>query len=309
MVTDGRGGWFVAMPNYCIGNVFVNGIARLRPDGRLDKSWHGRVPHTPIQGAVAELARVGGTLYAASGAWVEALDDRTGARRWLVMNLKGGWGTGLAANRSTVFVGGYGGSRFKGKRHWGPVALDARTGKVLPWRAAAGRKFYVVGPLALAQGRLFMAVNTPQAAIVAVDARTGHITDWRAPQIKGAGDAILVTHGLLITANSDGNSYIANANSGQSVPGFGSEGLTGFSTIAALANTLYAWGGGPGCSRNWKIQGQTRSSVAAIDLRTLKLTPWRPTTKTRYVCIHGIAADPSRVLLAGALAASNPAKG
>ena len=312
MVTDGRGGWFLAMPDYCIGNVFVNGIAHLRPDGRLDRSWHGRVPRTLMQGGVGELTRVGGTLYAASGAWVEALNARTGARRWVVVNRKGGWGTGLAANWRTVFVGGYGGSLFKDKRHRGPVALDARTGKVLPWHAALGKRFYVVGPLALNRGRLFMWESTANAssAVVAIDARTGGLTDWRAPQIKEPGN-LLVTHGLLFTANSvDNNSYVASAATGQPVAGFGSQGLTGFSTITASGNTLYAWGGGPGCTAGgWKIQGQTRTSLAAVNLRTLKLTPWTPVTKTRYVCIHAIAADPRQVLLAGPLTATNPANG
>jgi outer membrane protein assembly factor BamB len=297
MVTDGRGGWFVAMPDYCIGDVFVNGIAHLRPDGRLDKSWHGRVPRTPRQGAVGRLDRVGNTLYAASGAWVEALNARTGARRWLDISRRGGWGLGLAANWRTVFVGGYRGTFFKGKRRSGPVALDARTGKVLPWHAALERKPYAVGPLALDQGRLFMAVNTPQAAIVAVNARTGRLTGWRAPQIKEAAGPFLVTHGLLVTTGLDGEAYIANASTGQPVPGFGHQGVTDFSTIAVSGNTLYAWSGGPGCTRDWQIQGQTRSSIAAIDLRTLKLTSWAPILGTRNICISGIAADPSQILV------------
>jgi hypothetical protein len=310
MVADGRGGWFLAMPDYCVGNVFVNGIAHLRPDGRLDRSWHARLPRTPLNGAVGELARVGNTLYAASGSWVEALNARTGARRWRVItNPKGGWSQGLAANWNAVFVGGYGGTRFEGKRHWGPVALDAKTGKVLPWHAALGKKLYAVGPLALDRGRLFIAVNTARAAIVAVDARTGHLTGWRAPQIKEAAGPFLVTHGLLITTNPDGNSYIANAKTGRPVSGFGHQGLTGFSTIAASDNTLYAWPAVQGCARSWTIQGQTRSAVAAINLRTLKLTPWTPATKTRYVCVKGIAADPHHVLLAGPLTAPNPANG
>jgi hypothetical protein len=306
MVTDGRGGWFLAMPEYCIGNVYVNGIARLRPDGRLDTSWHGRVPRTPLQGAVSELDRVGNTLYAAGGAWVEALNARTGARRWVVTNLKGGWGTGLTANWRVVFVGGYGGSPFKGRRHWGPVALAARTGKVLPWHAALGKP-YVVGPLALYRGRLFIGVNRAEAAIVAVDARTGRPTGWRAPQVKETGGPFLVTHGLLITTNPGGNAYIANADTGQPVPGFGQDGLTGFATVAASGNMLYAAPAVLGCARNWTIQGQTRSSVAAIDLRNLKLTPWTPASKTRYVCIRGIAADPRQVLVAGLLTARGPA--
>lgn len=307
MITDGRGGWFVAMPDSCIGKVFVNGIARLRPDGRLDTRWHGRVPRVPLQGAVSELTRLGNTLYAASGAWVEALNARTGKRRWLVTNLKGGWGTGLAANRSVVFVGGYGGSRFKGMRHWGPVALDAKTGKVLHWRAALPGKPYVVGPLALDRRRLFLATGSNHGAITAVDVHNGRLTSWRAPQIKEAAGPFLVTHGLLITSNPDGNAYIASASTGQPVGRFGSPGdpgLTGFTKIGASANTLYAWEGGPGCTPGgWKIQGQTRSSIAAIDLRTLKVTPWTPIAKTRYVCIQAIAADARHVLLAGALTA------
>ena len=304
MVTDGRGGWFLAMPeDYCIGNVYVNGIARLRPDGRLDKSWHGRVPHVPVAGAVTELDRVGDTLYASGGGWVEALNARTGARRWVFKNLKGGLGAGLVANWSVVFVGFRSGSLLEGKRHWGPVALDARTGKVLPWHADLPGKPRAVGPLALDGGRLFMAVNTPQAAFLAVDARTGRLTGWRAPQIGEAAGPFLVTHGLLITTNADGNAYIANAETGQPVSGFGSQGLTGFSAIAASGNTLYAYGVGLGCARSWEVQGQTRSSVAAIDLRNLKLTPWTPAARTRYTCIRGIAADRSQVLVAGPLTA------
>lgn len=296
-VADGHGGWFIGGDVNCVGKVAVNGLVHLRPDGRLDRGWHTRVPRVPLQGGVGELGRVGDTLYVASGAWVEAVNARTGGRRWLVTNLKGGWGLGLAANRRTVFVGGYGGSSFNGAPHQAPVALDARTGKVRPWHAALPRKFVNVASLALDGGRLFLNVVTRSgtAAILAVDARTGRLTNWRAPQMNDV-YGLLVTHGLVITTASDGNSSIASATTGRPVSFPGAQRYTAFTTMAAAGDTLYVWSG-QGCNPGaFPIQGQARE-IAAVDLDTLKVTPWAPIIGTR-VCVSRIAADRSQVLVA-----------
>ena len=299
MVTDGRGGWFVGGDVSCVGRVRVNGLVHLRPDGRLDRRWHTRVPCVPIAGGVAQLARVGDTLYVNNGSWVEALDARSGARRWLDTNLKGGWGLGLAANPDTVFVGGYGGSKFHGTPHPAPVALDARTGKVLRWHAALPRRFVNVASLALYRGRLYMdvsAANGFTATVLAVDANTGRVTGWRAPQIKEIG-GLLVTHGLVFSAAQDGNSAVANAGTGRPVSFPGAERYTGLTTLAAAGNTLYAWSG-QGCNQGpFTIQGENRD-VAAIDLRTLRVTSWAPVLGKRCVCVGRIAADRNRVLVA-----------
>ena len=296
MVSDGHGGWFVGGDVNCVGRVQVGGLAHLRPDGRLDRRWHTRVPRVPISGGVGELARVGDTLYVENGSWVEALNARTGSRRWLDMNLGGAWAGGLAANKTAVFVAGRSGAKFDGAPHSAPVALDPKTGRVLPWRASLPRHVDVAS-LALYQGSLFMdVVGKRVATVLAVDARTGRLSSWRAPQIKAIG-GLIVSHGLVFTAVEDGNSTIVNARTGRSVSIPGEKLYTGFTNLAAFRNTLYVYSG-HGCNQGpFTIEGQRRD-IAGIDLRTLKVTSWAPVLGATNVCVSGIAANSSKILVA-----------
>jgi hypothetical protein len=294
VASDGQGGWFIAGGFLCVGTVRVPGLAHLRPNGHLDATWQGQLP----QGIVTGAFRSGRTLFAVGRAahnteWITALDSRTGSRRWLVTGLEG-LGA-LAVTGTRVFVG------HAATDSRSVVALDRRTGAILPWHVALpgqfGRK--LVGTrFVIAGHRLFVSAVTagriPAEGIFAFDIRTGRLTDWRAPQIKYA-NVWFATHGLIFFSNLAGT-YVASARSGRPVTAFGK---ANFNSFALLGDTLYA---DIGCNGPSKIQGQTRT-LAAINLRTRKVTPWTPAIYPRApqtpVCIQAMAADNRQLLLSG----------
>jgi hypothetical protein len=293
MVSDGKGGWFVATTE--VGDVPVDRIAHLRPDGRLDRTWHVQVPHGQNT-FVAGLIRVGETLYAAGGSWVGSYGVRTGARRWLVRtNRRGGWNS-FAADRSTVFVGGYSGTPFNGTPHRAPVALDARTGRVLAWHAALTSKFlYLVGPLVLDRGSLFLTAlgrRAGTAETVAVNARSGRLTGWRASRADTGGPA-LVTHGLVLAPDQS----ILSERTGQPVQALA--GIYG-AVFTAFGRTLYVAGD---CHNGSSFNHLERDDIGAVNLLTDKVTSWAPRGFRRssalgFACFGAMAADGKQVLVA-----------
>jgi hypothetical protein len=165
------------------------------------------------------------------------------------------------------------------------------------------RKRVSISGLALAGQRLFVSAITREAItrdkplpVFALDARTGRLTDWRAPQIKFA-DIVLAAHGLVFATNLS-QTFVASARTGRPVAAFGTS--PDFDHFAVVGDTLYANLGCPGPSQ---IQGQTRT-LAAIDLRTLKVTPWAPVINPQapknHICLQALAADRSQVLLSAA---------
>jgi hypothetical protein len=296
IVSDGHGGWFIAGEFACVGTVRVPGIAHLRPDGRLDPSWHARVPHGTT--AAGDLARWGDTLFALGGdtnsEWVGAFSVRTGARRWPLTNLKGGWVDGMAVDRTSVFLGGRPNSRIDGVvAHRGLVALNRKTGALLPWHAALPRAVTSVDSLAISGQRLFVSTMTSWGMpVYALNAHSGRLTSWRAPQIIGIVN--LVTHGLVFASNPN-QEFVASTRTGHAVNVFGNAYPSPF--LAVSGDTLYANFGQDGPSQ---IQGQTRT-LAAINLHTLKVTPWAPvlmpSVPDHVVLVTAMAADGSHVLL------------
>jgi PQQ-like domain len=306
--TDGQGGWFVAGQFTDIGSQKVAGIAHLHANGLLDTRWQGRLARSPAGGGrprywATTMVRVGMSLYVAGPFWVEALDARTGARRWLVRDPDpNGW-PGLAANAHRVyFAGSF--THLEGAAHRFLVALDPRTGAVLPWSLPPFNG-YGIGALALDHNRLFiggdrMRVDGKAATgIVAIDARSGRLTAWKAPQIYDADTTIFITHGIVFTAAQRDEWAAASERSGRPVTNFGQGGFTSFSTFAALGDTLYVWGGDCNPPEPWSIQGERRESIAAIDLRTNRVAPWAPDIGSKYVCLSALAADRQQVLAAG----------
>jgi hypothetical protein len=296
IVSDGHGGWFIAGGFACVGTVRLMGIAHLRPDGRLDTSWHAKFPRGTTGGY---LARWGSTLYvlgetSALNEWVGAFNVRTGARRWPVTNLKGGWVVGMAVDRTTVFLGGRANSRIDGVvTHRGLVALNRKTGALLPWHPTLPRAVTSLNSIAIAGQRLFVsAVTSIGLPVFALNASSGRLTSWRAPQIEG--NINLVNHGLVFASNLQ-QEFVASARTGHPVNVFGNAYPDPF--LAVSGDTLYANLGGDGPSQ---FQGQSRT-LAAINLNTLKVTPWAPvlvpSVPNHRVRLTAIAADSSHVLV------------
>ncbi len=299
LVSDGHGGWFIAGGFACVGRVRVPGIAHLHPDGRLDTSWRAQVPRGTTN--AGELTRWGGTLYVLGATspnheWVGAFAVRTGARRWPVTNLEGI--DGMAVDRTSVYLGADAKTRIAGVvTHRKLVALNRKTGALRPWHAALPRRVTRVGLLAVAGRRLFVSAQTRTSfPIFAVDAPSGRLTSWRAPQLKGW--VGLVTHGLVFVSNPD-EELVASARTGHGVDVFGNAYCE--SKLAVSGDTLYANLGEDGPAQ---IQGQTRT-LAAINLRTLKVTPWAPvldpSNPNRPVLLSAMAADSRQVLVSAGL--------
>src|SRR5947207_3038249 len=137
---DGQGGWFVA----------GFGIRRLRNDGRLVKAWHA---HPVFGRAVSRLTRIGDKLYVTDGSYVYAISAKSGERLWRSRKLAGQPGiSALVATRTALYIGGpFGGRQL--------AALDARTGRVLPWHTPRLGSFQgehvFVNALALSRTRLY----------------------------------------------------------------------------------------------------------------------------------------------------------
>lgn len=300
--TDGHGGWFIAGDFIHVGKTHVDGIAHLHANGRLDTQWRGTFPgsHGGSSHFLATtMTRVGASLYVAGPFWVEALDARTGARRWRFhLSAPRSGDPGLAANRSMVFVA-EGRIRVGGVLRPSPVALDAKTGAVLPWHASLPRKYDDAHALALDRGRLFVGAYAPNGyefELRAFAARTGRLTSWQAPQIKDAG-TIFVVHGLIFTTGLD-LFYVASEQTGR--PFRALSGVSGV-VYAAAGHTLYVGGNVRDGSF---FAGQKRDNLGAVDLRTNRVTPWAPKFHTRYVNVEALAADRNQVLVGGSFTQS-----
>jgi outer membrane protein assembly factor BamB len=125
-VPDGRGGWFVVRGG--------TEIRRLRHDGSLRKDWRSRPTG---RRAIADLFRVGGKLYVDDGYRVQGLSARTGRSLWTSQRAHRSLQVGIlaiAATPGAVYVGGYL-THVGETRRRRLAALDARTGRLLPWQA------------------------------------------------------------------------------------------------------------------------------------------------------------------------------
>src|SRR5947209_695410 len=98
-VSDGQGGWFVG------GGV---GLARIRADGRFDRSWNAR---PSVNFVSCLLIRRATLLYVEGPDRVEAFDAKTGAHRWTSAAIEpkgsgicGGGVRALAASATAVYV-------------------------------------------------------------------------------------------------------------------------------------------------------------------------------------------------------------
>lgn len=296
--SDGRGGWFIAGDFSGIGRRHVAGVAHLLADGHVDGGWSGQTPAGLgyVGYHAIAIVRESGGVYVAGPRWVERLDASSGAIRWLVrVHSPNGGAAGLAVDGRHVFFGAPFTRVRHVKRH-GLVALDPKDGTVQSWRA---RRVGVgdIGGLALYGSSLYVGGDRGVVALTASDGRT---VRWRSRASSGL--VLLATRQFVFTYNPATRAAVTlSARSGRLVRTFGPRNL---SSVAVSGSVLYGWGGDAATPGPWQIQNAERRSVAAVDLKSDRVTTWDPVIGTTYVYVQAIAADPHAVLVAGSFTAS-----
>jgi hypothetical protein len=300
-VSDGHGGWFVA------GGL---GLARLRPDGRLDPNWRAR---PSVDFVACLLIRSGSRLYVEGSERVEAFDAKTGARLWVgprIVRTQAGICNAtvqaIAASAARVYVGGNF-TRIGRVARRSLAALDARTGRLLAWRSPPLRNgdasTHYVTALALAGSRLYVGGvfssvgGQPCVSLAALEPRTGALLSWKrvnGGDANGDVDTILVTHGQVITAGYDGFGA-TDTHTGR--PLAWTTRLGGVASAFAVDGPL-VYLGGDLRNRLQSVAGHPRNNLAALSLATGHFTTWGPNLAP-YVSVGAIVPSGNKVLVLG----------
>jgi outer membrane protein assembly factor BamB len=290
VVADGHGGWFV-------GN---SRLKHLRRDGSVDETWHSAARRSlPYRLRLADgmLVRHGNCLYFAGRRRVVAVDAGTGRVLWLSPAIAGPTVRGLratiaavAAGSRTVYVGGTFTS-LGGARRVGLAALDALTGRLLPWQAPPARD---VALLALSSSRLYFSGSSGVRAVRASDGRATSFV----PRARIDGPIMLaVWNRFVLLGCSSRWSYcpadsgVFDGRSGKPVHKFGFDEVLSAGAVAFHGSTAYLGTGPEG-----DFGGSTY--LIAIDLRTGKFEPWFPKVGY-YASATSIAVSGDRVFVAG----------
>jgi hypothetical protein len=288
VVADGNGGWFVAGP----------GLSHLLPNGRADPAWR-----SGVRGRLAfgTLQLAGGRLFVSDWFHVIALDPRTGARLWISPEVRSGRIGAVAASRSVVYVGGQFKRVGRAQRR-DLAALDARTGRVLPWRAPSftypNSDGYVT-ILALAPQRLYVGGwftsvggKPRESGVASLRPDTGEVTSFR-PRFSADDVGSIAPAGRVVFVGGTFGGGAFDALSGRRLQGFNR--VTGASAITVADSIAY-------------LGGDLRSSIGggnlfAIDTHTGNDRPWHPTL-ANYVSVGRIAPSGSRVYVGGSFCRS-----
>jgi outer membrane protein assembly factor BamB len=288
VVSDGHGGWFRA----------GIGLEHVLPNGRVDRAWQSNVQGTLEFGT---LQRAGGRLFVSDRVHVIAVDSKTGARLWTSPAIGGAHILSLAANRSAVYVGGQF-SRLGRAERRNLAALDASTGRVLPWRAppftypSAGG---YVTTLAVAPGRLYVGGwftrvggEARESGVASVRLDTGAVTSFH-PRFSSDDVSAIAPAGRVVFVGGTFGGGVFDAASGRRVPGYA--GVPGSVAITVAGSTAY-------------LGGSIRSSIGggnlrAVDARTGKSRAWRPKL-ARYVSVGRIAPSGVKVYVGGSFCSS-----
>jgi PQQ-like domain len=181
-VRDGHDSWYVA----------GIGMGHVRSGGSLDKAWHSSL-HVRLR--LGTLARSGNRLLASDGRRVYAVAAATGRLLWSSARVSGPntpriWS--VVAVKKRVYLGGEF-TRVGSAKRTALAALDAETGRLLPWHTLAPLQLYgqhtpgTVGKLVLSGSRLYFAGNfgglgrqliSRPRGVAAVRASDGRLTSF-----------------------------------------------------------------------------------------------------------------------------------
>jgi hypothetical protein len=275
-------------------------VERLRRDGRIDSHWRTQLGRMT---GLGPLIRVGDRLYVTNGLRVFGLEVRTGRRLWASPVVShGSHGARaaietLAGNRRTVFLGGIFGQVGPAQRT-AVAALDANSGKLLPWRVRLGNRTEGVGVAALAVsgqrlylGGGFATVGKAQrnSGVASVDIHTGKVTAF-APRVSPSPDDVttigVFRHTVFVGGTFGGGAF--DARTSTSLRRF--HAIVGATTISVHGSTVY-------------FGGDLRSpisenNIAAMDARTAKERRWAPVL-AKYVSVGEIAVSGDEVFVGG----------
>jgi outer membrane protein assembly factor BamB len=289
VVSDGRAGWFAAATQ----------LTHLRSDGRVDPTWRSSVRRSVSytnRESYGILARRGNRLYVAGRQRVVAVDAGTGRVLWLSPAVAGPTVKGLRATITAVTAGSrtvYLGGTFTsvaGARRAGLAALDASTGRLLPWRALPARP---VTLLALSSSRLYFS----GARVGAVRASDGGPTAFASPE-RMFHPIMLAVWGRLVLvgcsarwSNCESDTGVFDSRTGKPVHKFAFDEIPAAGAVGLDGPTAYLGAGPEGDFGGHNF-------LIAIDLRTGKFKPWFPKAGY-YGSVSSIAVSGDRVLVAG----------
>jgi hypothetical protein len=305
IVHDGAGGWFLGGWFTHVRGVRCPRFAHLRSDQSVDRRFCLR----PNQ-HVSAVALRGSTLYV-GGSFTRiggkarlrlaAVDARRGTvRAWNPRAIGRSvldysvtvtpWVFAIAASPSAIYVGGAF-QRIGGATRQNLAALDPRTGRALLWKVELERDprgayvFEDVHALALAGSTLYVAGSFFRVAgerrpgLAALDAATGRLRQWT-PSIPKENLpenvwAIAPTRSAVyvgLYASSDAGVVALSRRTGRRIwwvrPKV--EYSVSYEALAVAGSTLYVGGDFD------RLDGRRRSNLAAVDIRTGRMTNWAP---------------------------------
>ena len=276
------------------------GLAHVTADARVDTSWTSRLS---TKRQVFELTRAGGRLFTTDGYRVFAVSEQTGRQLWSSARIHHSTQIGvlaMAATATKVFVGGYL-TDVGSERRNALAALDARTGRLLPWHHPAIGNYRgssaVVSTVAVGAGRLYFGGGFIRlggarrlGGVAAVTIRDGKATPfapyaWNLTSLHAAGRLVLIggPEGGGVFDGSTGKLV------SKRTP------LDRASAIAVQGTTAYI--GGDFRTTNG------RDNLLAIDLRTGKLRKWFPRLANE-VAVGSLAPSGEKLLVGGQFCAS-----
>jgi outer membrane protein assembly factor BamB len=289
-VADGRGGWYVAGV----------GLAHVTPDARREPKWR---PRLSTRRQVFGLTRAGGRLFVTDGYRVFAVSERTGRQLWSSARIHHRPQIGVlavAATAAEVFVGGYL-TEVGTERRNALAALDARTGRLLPWRHPPIGNYRgslpVVSSLAVGAGRLYFGGGFIRlggarrlGGVAAVTIRDGKATPF-APYAYNLSSLVVSGRFVLIGGREGGGVF--DGETGKLVSRRRPLDLA--SAIAVRGTTAY-------------FGGDFRTTVGgdnllAIDLRSGKLRHWFPRLANE-VSVSVLAPSGGKLFVGGAFCSS-----
>jgi len=209
------------------------------PSGEVEQRWQFEIDH--LEGVESQPILADGTLYLIDGEGIlRALDPSDGSEKWQAEREAPGVTPAYADG--TVFINGPGGKweaydASTGERKWagnnnGNVSLtvadgtlygqkrgivragDPETGENI-WTATLSETGVSRGPVAVANGRVFMVVDAGVAPLVAgIDAASGDVL-WQNEFPEGLGDAPTVGNGTVFVPHSNGTLYALDPETGE----------------------------------------------------------------------------------------------
>lgn len=288
---------------FIVGSDYLKGLVRLTSEGRRDRAWSAVALR---RSTVLQLERSGRTVIAravsARGGRqvveVVAVDVQSAGLLWrhtiaVPVGVFARVSSDVATLGGRVFVvGGF--TSIAGVPRRFIAALDARSGRVLPWTgprftgvprprsprvAAAGSRIYVAGDLAF-------------PTILALDARSGRADRWR-PRTRreiDSDNSLFATRKWVISGGQGGLEVFRASDGGRVAwpPVIGSA-----ITFATDRERLYVGG-----NLQFRFVGGGLNNLAALDPRTGRLLAWAPQIAD-VVSISEVVENGDRVLVVG----------